>query len=303
MSKKKLPQTIQHAEEEILQWWYKIPVQEQATTLRGELGIDVRKYKSLSSTLTRNEKKELLDELLLLKLNTKQRKSLQLFSEWFWSYSNLSKDSYHRFVISLLLTTDSLPYTEGIKGNVYLETSFDEDSTYYDFELNTFLYSHTAKLPQELRSKLDAKAYKVEWLVRGRKKLLSEYPVRIHISPHATQRDILDYVRSKFDEIEKIDRDLFNLKGDRKDSIEAFEQLLLMARDLHKVYSQAPPSIKRKYIKLFWEKLIVEDRKIKEAVPTRLFQAVLGVSYITTSSIFSAEDGHCYNQFDMAPSS
>ena len=43
-------------------------------------------------------------------------------------------------------------------------------------------------------------------------------------------------------------------------------------------YAAAPAALKRCYLSLFWEQLVVRDRQIVEATPTRAFAAALGMA-------------------------
>ncbi len=143
-----------------------------------------------------------------------------------------------------------------------------------------------------------------------RRKLMESRKSKVMDKRNLLERKLLDsiitddtYIRQSGllnIEIECIETDLLHLNEDRNDNIKVFEQLIFLARNIHTAYIEAPLDLKRKYLRLFWEKIIVEDRKIKEAVPTKLFQAVLGVSSFTTPSN-GAGSGHSYNQFDMAP--
>lgn len=60
--------------------------------------------------------------------------------------------------------------------------------------------------------------------------------------------------------------------------MDTFRQLVMLTRNVHKAYKAAPIQLKRRYLALFWEKIVVEDKKIKEAVPTKAFQELLPVA-------------------------
>ena len=74
------------------------------------------------------------------------------------------------------------------------------------------------------------------------------------------------------EEIKRIDEMILNLNSDRKSNIDVFEKFLLLARDIGKAYKQAPDQVKRHYLGLFWDRIEVKNRKIKKAVPTKLYQ-------------------------------
>jgi hypothetical protein len=53
------------------------------------------------------------------------------------------------------------------------------------------------------------------------------------------------------------------------------EQLLLLPRDIHQAFVDAPHKLKQRYLALFWKGFVIKDRKINETTPSQLFQAVL----------------------------
>ena len=67
---------------------------------------------------------------------------------------------------------------------------------------------------------------------------------------------------------------MVRLDGSRGSNIKEMEQLLLLSRDIRKAFAEAPHELKRTYLALFWEKIVVKDRRIVEAVPTLLFRSV-----------------------------
>lgn len=84
-----------------------------------------------------------------------------------------------------------------------------------------------------------------------------------------------------------IEADLAHLNFNRDENIALFEKLLLLARNVYKAYVSASPELKRRYLALFWEKIIVEDRQIKEAIPTKAFQAIMPEPSLTASILSS----------------
>ena len=75
-------------------------------------------------------------------------------------------------------------------------------------------------------------------------------------------------------DLHRIAIDMVRLNGSRGSNIKEMEQLLLLSRDIRKAFAEAPHELKRTYLALFWEKIVVKDRRIVEAVPTLLFRSV-----------------------------
>lgn len=76
-------------------------------------------------------------------------------------------------------------------------------------------------------------------------------------------------------ELAQIEKDLVKLGKDRRANIGVFEELMRLAHDIHGAYREAPPQLKRKYIAIFWDQLVIKNKTIEKAVPTKLFQALL----------------------------
>ena len=75
-------------------------------------------------------------------------------------------------------------------------------------------------------------------------------------------------------DLHRIAIDMVRLDGSRGSNIKEMEQLLLLSRDIRKAFAEAPHDLKCTYLTLFWEKIVVKDRRIVEAVPTLLFRAI-----------------------------
>ncbi len=58
-----------------------------------------------------------------------------------------------------------------------------------------------------------------------------------------------------------------------------------LAHDIHGAYEEAPPILKRKYLGIFWDQIIVKNKRIEKAVPTKLFQTLLNRKYIEPAKI------------------
>ncbi len=86
-------------------------------------------------------------------------------------------------------------------------------------------------------------------------------------------------------EIKVINEQVANLYNNRNDNIEVFERLVLIAHSVHKAYLQAPDELKRHYISLFWEKILLKDGGIEKTVPSKLIQALFSQNPSETKSM------------------
>jgi DNA invertase Pin-like site-specific DNA recombinase len=62
------------------------------------------------------------------------------------------------------------------------------------------------------------------------------------------------------------------LNSQRECDIEVIREVLAMTKDVYRAYQKAQIALKRQYLGLFWERFVVEDRDIVEAVPSRLIR-------------------------------
>jgi len=74
----------------------------------------------------------------------------------------------------------------------------------------------------------------------------------------------LEAVQDKIDELDQI-RDI---------KVDVIQEVLKLTRDVQTAYRQASDELKRQYLHLFWEKFEVKERRIVQAVPTRIFKAL-----------------------------
>ncbi|MBN1227673.1 MAG: recombinase family protein [Deltaproteobacteria bacterium] len=78
-------------------------------------------------------------------------------------------------------------------------------------------------------------------------------------------RENLDLLQDQINELEE----------QREHHIDVIENVLKLTKNIYKAYKEAPNELKRHYIGLFWEKFMVENRKIVKGVPTPLIQSLL----------------------------
>lgn len=87
-----------------------------------------------------------------------------------------------------------------------------------------------------------------------------------------------DYVRirRKLDrQVAQIDGQLAALERTDDTTMNVLTDVLHLARNIHRAYKETLPELKREYLALFWERFLVQDRKIVRAEPTPLVQALL----------------------------
>jgi DNA invertase Pin-like site-specific DNA recombinase len=61
----------------------------------------------------------------------------------------------------------------------------------------------------------------------------------------------------------------------RGSQIEVIRESLNLTRTIYDAYVEAPYELKRQYLALFWEKFVVQDKRIIKAIPTELLQVLL----------------------------
>lgn len=81
-------------------------------------------------------------------------------------------------------------------------------------------------------------------------------------------------------ELKEIDKKISKLEVHRGDNTKIFEELMILSESVYKAYKKASPKRKKAYLDLFWNEIIVENRQIKKAVPTELFQALLSLPQV-----------------------
>jgi hypothetical protein len=62
------------------------------------------------------------------------------------------------------------------------------------------------------------------------------------------------------------------LNAQRELDTDVIREVLLLSKNVYRAYQKAPAALKRQYLGLFWEKFLVEDKEIVEAVPSRLIR-------------------------------
>lgn len=75
--------------------------------------------------------------------------------------------------------------------------------------------------------------------------------------------------------LEAIETGISELENTREIHVDVFQELILLARNIHQAFTKAGDDLKRRYINLFWQKFELKDRKISLAEPSKLFKSLL----------------------------
>lgn len=93
-------------------------------------------------------------------------------------------------------------------------------------------------------------------------------------------------LRSKFaDQLEGLQEQLAAVNGQRDFDAEVIREVLALTADVHRAYQKAPVALKRQYLGLFWERFLVQNREIVEAVPSRIIRDLQEQQSVILSSI------------------
>ncbi|KPJ55167.1 hypothetical protein AMJ47_01475 [Parcubacteria bacterium DG_72] len=78
-------------------------------------------------------------------------------------------------------------------------------------------------------------------------------------------------IRDKFrTDVQQIQDQVNKLDEQRELDIDAVQEILKLTRNIYETYKTAPFGLKRQYLGLFWDKFMVQDKQIQQAVPTDL---------------------------------
>jgi len=83
-------------------------------------------------------------------------------------------------------------------------------------------------------------------------------------------------LRTKFRaELDGIQSQIDELNSQREYDVDVIQEVVKLTHNIYKTYKTAPYELKRQYLGLFWEKFLVQDKRIIKAVPTKLITALL----------------------------
>jgi DNA invertase Pin-like site-specific DNA recombinase len=90
-------------------------------------------------------------------------------------------------------------------------------------------------------------------------------------------------LRTKFKaELDGIQSQIDGLSSQKEYDVDVIQEVVKLTRNIYKTYQTAPYELKRQYLGLFWERFLVQDKRIVKAVPTKLIQTLLQERHIFT---------------------
>lgn len=93
-------------------------------------------------------------------------------------------------------------------------------------------------------------------------------------------------------DLEIIENEIKRLSSKGKFDIGKFEDLIEFSKDIYNSYKYSSPDGKRNYLNFFWEKFIVEDKNIIQAIPTEPYKLLQSIQKPLLKGEFVA-----YNKF------
>lgn len=145
---------------------------------------------------------------------------------------------------------------------------------------------------------------KVQNLFEERKKLLNKekqqyinQKTAVEKQRDTAERKLLDDVISDDDfkrlrenfvkELDSLNKQINRLEAERNFNIDDVSTVLHFVRDIHLSYSKAPEKLKKRYLNLIWDKIIIHDKKVLEAKPTPLFNSLIQAGVLITKELDS----------------
>jgi DNA adenine methylase len=83
-------------------------------------------------------------------------------------------------------------------------------------------------------------------------------------------------------EIDDVNEQIVDIESARRFNTDALQEILGFARDIPSAYAEAPLPVKRRYLHFFFREFVVRDRQVVRAIPTELFEALLGEKQVRT---------------------
>jgi len=82
-------------------------------------------------------------------------------------------------------------------------------------------------------------------------------------------------LRNKFkEELSRIQCQMRELESQREYDIDVIQEIIKLARNIYRGYKTAPYELRRQYLGLFWDKFLVQNKKIVKAIPTKLIDVL-----------------------------
>ncbi len=76
-------------------------------------------------------------------------------------------------------------------------------------------------------------------------------------------------------ELKEIQNQVFKLEGKRDYDVNTIQEILKLCRNIYEGYKDASYELKRNYLGLFWDKFMIQDKKIVKSYPSLLTQCLL----------------------------
>ncbi|HEY7327858.1 MAG TPA: recombinase family protein [Gemmataceae bacterium] len=99
------------------------------------------------------------------------------------------------------------------------------------------------------------------------------------------------FVRIRTDlggQLQGIQVELAALDNQRVSDSDVIRSVVQLTRNVHQEYTTVPEGLKRQYLGLFWERFVVQDRQIVQAIPCKLMRAL-------------QEEGRVINRYELLP--
>lgn len=149
-------------------------------------------------------------------------------------------------------------------------------------QFQTIQFSH--EFSELIISELKARRQEQRKTTSSEKQILHNRKKAIEAKRDKAEDKLLDGVildadfarlRTKLnDQLAQIQDQMDDLEGHEELDIEAAREILRLSQNIHHAYKMAPYELKRRYLAIFWDKFLVQDKKIVEAIPTELIQAL-----------------------------
>lgn len=98
-------------------------------------------------------------------------------------------------------------------------------------------------------------------------------------------RDVFKRQHIKLQEqLDNLDNQLLELEGQQKLDINLVDEVLALTRNIYTTYMEAPPHLKRHYLRFFFEGIYIKDKKISRVVETPIFAALHSQNHIIIRS-------------------
>jgi len=85
-------------------------------------------------------------------------------------------------------------------------------------------------------------------------------------------------------DLDSIQNQIDELNDQKEFDVDVITEVVKLSRDIYKAYKTAPYELKRQYLGLFWEKFLVQDKKIVRAIPTKLISVLQREQRVRLSS-------------------